>query len=101
MTMAETGRTETTKAASASGLIAGKGALHWAEEGIRCTEHGDLLGALHSLQRSLECDSNCYEAWVGLAEVFMVMKDLERADRCLEVARRIRAQIATPRIATA
>jgi hypothetical protein len=72
------------------GFISGRGPVGWAAEGIERCRRGDLLGALRSFERSLACDGDCYEAWLGLGEVFMVMKDLRRADQCLAVARRIR-----------
>ncbi len=77
------------------GFILGRGPVGWAEEGIARCRGGDLLGALRSFERSLACDGDCYEAWLGLAEVFMVMKDLQRADQCVAVARRIR-RLAAP-----
>ena len=82
-------------------IIGGRGAIGWAEEGMALTRRGDLLGALKCLERSLECDANCYEAWLGLSEVFMVMRDAERADRCLQVARRLRARGSRRPIVTA
>ncbi len=69
-----------------------RGPIEWAEAGMSYAERGDLLGALRCLEFSLEGDTDCYEAWLGLSEVFMAMKDATRADRCLKVARRLRSR---------
>jgi hypothetical protein len=49
---------------------------------------GDLLSALGSLQQALDLDLDCYEAWLGLCEVFTKLHDGRRAAACLDVARR-------------
>jgi Flp pilus assembly protein TadD len=71
---------------------AGGGAVVWARQGAIETERGDLFGALRCFQRSLETDIDCIEAWMGLYEVFDRMRDRNRADACLDVARRIRCR---------
>ncbi len=78
------------------GTLAGGdgGAVLWARQGTLCAQRGDLVGALQCFQRSLETDLDCMDAWAGLSIVFDRMKDLRRADACLEVARRIRARFA-------
>jgi Flp pilus assembly protein TadD len=70
------------------------GATLWARQGSVCAEDGDLIGALHCFQRSLEANLDCFEAWSGLSDVFARMHDSERADACLEVARRLRGRYA-------
>ena len=50
-----------------------------------------LLRALKSLERSLESDPDCYEAWEGLSDLFLSMRDMRRAGQCLEVARSLRS----------
>jgi Flp pilus assembly protein TadD len=71
---------------------AGGGAVLWARQGTIEAERGDLFDALRCFQRSLETDIDCLEAWIGLSEVFDRMRDRNRADACLEVARRIRCR---------
>jgi len=65
-------------------------AVVWAREGMSSAHKGDLLSALSSLQQALDIDLDCYEAWLGLCEVFSKLHDGRRAAACLEVARRIR-----------
>ena len=50
-----------------------------------------LLLALKSLERSLESDPDCYDAWAGLSDLFLRMRDVRRAVQCLKVARRLRS----------
>ena len=78
---------------------AGGGAILWAGQGNMHARRGDLLAALQSFERSLECDIDCLEAWSGLSEVFEKMQDGRRADACLEVCRRIRMASARERSA--
>jgi len=80
---------------------AGRGQIGWAAQGRVCAEQDDILGALRCFQQSLEIDIDCYEAWLGLAEVFMKMEDARRAERCFDVARRLRRRAAPPRTAGA
>jgi len=70
----------------------GGGAVLWARQGMGDAGRGDLFGALRCLQRSLEIDLDCLEAWIGLAEVFDRMHDRRRSLACLEVARRLRGR---------
>jgi hypothetical protein len=78
------------------GAIAGAegGAVLWARQGAVCAKRGDLVGALQCLQRSIETDLDCIEAWAGLSDVFNRMQDRRRADACLKIARRIRGRFA-------
>ena len=78
---------------------AGGGAILWAGQGRIHARRGDLLGALQSFERSLECDIDCLEAWSGLSEVFETMQDGRRADACHEVCRRLRSSSARERSA--
>ncbi len=68
------------------------GATLWARQGSLCAERGDLVGALHCFQRSLDANLDCVEAWAGLSDVFDRMHDRRRAEACLDVARRIRGR---------
>ncbi len=70
------------------------GALQWARQGAVCAKRGDLVGALQCLQRSLETDLDCVEAWEGPSDVFNRMQDRRRTEACLDVARRIRGRFA-------
>ncbi|MBI4168970.1 MAG: hypothetical protein HY510_03435 [Acidobacteria bacterium] len=72
---------------------------HWAREGRRFADGGDLIGALRRFQQALKLDIDCREAWLGLSDVFLGMRDVERSEACLEVARLIRRRTAPPAIA--
>lgn len=78
---------------------AGGGAILWAGQGRMHARRGDLLGALQSFERALECDIDCLEAWSGLSELFEKMQDARRADACLDVCRRLRSASARERSA--
>lgn len=60
-----------------------------AREGSRFAARGDLIGALRRFQKALEMDIDCHEAWLGLSDVFLGMRDIERSEACLKVARLI------------
>lgn len=79
-------------------LPADRRAVVWAREGMSCARQDDLLGALSCLQQALEDNLDCYEAWLGLCEVFTRLHDGRRAGACLEVARRIRRRVAVPTV---
>jgi tetratricopeptide (TPR) repeat protein len=64
-------------------------AILWARQGRIEAGKGDLPDALRCFQRSLELDIDYLPAWVGLSLVFNRMRDRQRSDSCLEVARRI------------
>ncbi len=78
---------------------AGGGAILWAGQGTMHARSGDLLSALQSFERALECNIDCLDAWSGLSEVFERMQDRRRAEACLEVCRRIRSATARERSA--
>lgn len=78
---------------------AGGGAMLWAGQGRMHARSGDLLGALQSFERALECNVDCLDAWSGLSEVFERMQDRRRAEACLEVCRRIKSAAARERSA--
>lgn len=69
--------------------VAVRGPIGWAQAGITMVLAGDLLGALERFHRSLEDDGDCCVAWLGLSDVFRVMHDPRRSQRCLQVARQI------------
>lgn len=58
---------------------------------------GHLLRALQSLERSLEADPDSYAAWIGLSSLFLRMRDADRGEQCLAVARRLRSRRASPK----
>ena len=74
----------------------GAGSLAWADRGMSLARGGDLSGALRSLQRSIESDPDCYEAWLSLHEVFTALHDRRRARLSLRVARRLRWRARPP-----
>jgi len=59
---------------------------------MELAEEGDLPGALRLLHRSIERDSDCYRAWLGLFEIFLAIDEPQRAARSLRIARQLRAR---------
>jgi tetratricopeptide (TPR) repeat protein len=79
--------------AATAGVNAGPPSL-WAREACKYADRGDLIGALRRFEKALEMDIDCHEAWLGLSDVFLGMRDIERSEACLEVARLIRRRAA-------
>lgn len=73
----------------------------WARDGWSHARDKDLLGALQCFQQALDGDIDSYEAWLGLAQIFVDLHDTSRAVRCLAVARRLRQRLPIGRPATA
>ena len=53
------------------------------------------MSALRCYQDALRIDGDSYHAWIGLSLIFRGLRDGVRANRCLDVARRLRS-VAAP-----
>ena len=79
----------------------GTGARDRAREGWALARDRDLAGALRCFQQALDADIDSYEAWLGLAQIFLDLHDTRRAVRCLSVSRRLRRRLGIGRAVTA
>ena len=70
---------------------ASRGPIDLAARGMAHARRGHLLAALRSMHRSIQNDSDCYPAWLGLVEIFGAIGDGRRAGECWRIARRLRA----------